>query len=922
MRPAYQCPSEEIVRQLQSDSTRGLPSSEAARRLAQYGPNEIVERGRKSPWRILGAQFASTLMVILLLAALVSALSGDPSDYKNSVAILAIVVLNALLGFSQEYRAERAMAALQRLAAPIVRLVRDGEVFERSTRELVPGDVVLLEAGDAVPADGRLLTAIHLRIQESALTGESEPIEKQTDVLGGEERTLGDRTNMAFMGTTVVYGRGSMLVTQTGMATELGAIATMIQNVKPIHTPLQLRMSQLGRWLALAAGILVALIFGIGLLRGGDIRVLFLTAVSMAVAAIPEGLPAIVTIALALGSQRMLKRRALIRKLPAVETLGSVTVICSDKTGTLTENRMTVTMLDVAGHSLDLTTSLVGAEMVHEQEAPPAILSDKPGLALLLAGEALCNDAVLQPDPDFPDRLQSVGDPTESALLMAAARFGLFKPDLDRRLPRVAEVPFDSDRKRMATVHEVDESAGGPPPFLRAPLALLFGKSSAKRVVFVKGAVDGLLNISGRVWENDRAVALDDSWRRRIALANDELSRKGMRVLGVAVRLVEAGVPLAETECDLTFVGLVGMIDPPRPEVRAAVQTCREAGIRPVMITGDHPLTAAHIAAELGIAAADAPLLSGQDLQQLEPDELDRLVEHVSVYARVSPEHKLRIVQVLRRKGHVVAMTGDGVNDAPALKQADIGVAMGITGSDVTKEAADMVLQDDNFATIVAAVEEGRVIYDNIRKFVRYLLGTNSGELWTMLLAPFFGLPLPLLPLQILWMNLVTDGLPALALGLEPPERHTMRRPPHPPGESIFARGLGVQVLWVGLLMAAVALGLGVWAFNSSAHQDHFRSIVFTTLVLTQMANVLAIRSERDSLFRLGVRSNVALMLAVLVTTGLQLALLYVPFLQRTFGTVALTPFELTVSLLLSTVVFWAVELEKLIRRRLERARR
>jgi Ca2+-transporting ATPase len=912
-----------IFTRLETDAEQGLEQVVAQGRLAEHGPNELIERGQKNPWLILWEQMTAVMVVILIVAAVISAFLGD---YKDTIAIMAIVVLNAILGFTQEYRAEKAMAALKKLAVPTVKVRRDGHVREISARELVPGDVVLLEAGALVPADGRLLESANLRVQESALTGESEPVEKNPEALAlaAEDLPLGDRRNMVYMGTVVTYGRGLAVVVETGMKTELGRIAEMIQTVEREPTPLQRRLEQLGRGLAIAALVIVAVVFALGLLRGEDVRLMFLTAISMAVAAIPEGLPAVVTIALALGAQRMLKRRALIRKLPAVETLGSVTTICSDKTGTLTENRMTVTVLDAAGHMLNLTemthhgqpvwtppdnphpVAVPSREAAAGPETMPAQLA--PSLQLLLAGAALCNDAILEPEVDGTDRLHAVGDPTEGALVVATAQFNLQKGDLEQCLPRAAEAPFTSERKRMTTVHQLlngyDRLPGWLPSIEGGPY-----------IAFSKGAVDSLLNVSTRVWADGQVEQLTPAWQIRIQTANDQLAQNGMRVLGVAYRPLETLPTNGREEMlerELVFVGLVGMIDPPRSEVREAVHTCQTAGIRPLMITGDHPLTAHHIARELKIAT-NGQVLTGQDLERMSLEELETIVEEVPVYARVSPEHKLKIVQALQDKGHIVAMTGDGVNDAPALKKADIGVAMGITGTDVSKEAADMVLLDDNFATIVSAVKEGRVIYDNIRKFIKYTMTSNAGEIWVMLLAPFLGMPLPLLPLQILWINLVTDGLPGLALGVEPAERGTMRRPPYHPRENIFGRRMGHDIIWIGLLMGLVSLLMGFWAWSTG--NPTWQTMVFTTLTLSQMGNALAIRSDRESLFSIGLLSNKPLLGAVLLTFVLQLAVVYVPFLQEIFKTVSLSPADLAISLVLSTVVFWGVELEKWVSR-------
>jgi Ca2+-transporting ATPase len=705
------------------------------------------------------------------------------------------------------------------------------------------------------------------------------------------------------MGTVVSYGRGLAAITNTGMNTELGHIAELIQTVEREPTPLQLRLEQLGRGLAVAAFAIVGVVFVLGLLRGEDWQLMLLTATSLAVAAIPEGLPAVVTIALALGAQRMLKRQALIRKLPAVETLGSVTVICSDKTGTLTENRMTVTVLDVLGETQQVDTLLRQGIPVADAELLPGELPSVRSLGLLAKAAALCNDANLEPTPEGGYR--AVGDPTEGALVVAAAELGLIKSQLDQRWPRIGEVPFTSERKRMTTVHRV----GVTPDQTDAPWCC------GSYVAFAKGAIDSVLDISSQLWAGDEDLPLTDEMRSRIMAANDNLARQGQRVLGVAFRPLDElsqEADEAALEQQMTFIGVVGMIDPPRPEVREAVATAKAAGIRPVMITGDHPLTARQIAWELGIATNGEPL-TGQDLAQMSVDDLAAVVDRVSVYARVSPEHKLKIVQALQDRGQIAAMTGDGVNDAPALKRADIGVAMGITGTDVSKEAADMVLLNDNFATIVAAVREGRTIYDNIRKFIKYTLTSNAGEIWVMLLAPLAGMPLPLLPLQILWINLVTDGLPGLALGVEPPERDTMQRPPHHPQESIFGRGLGQHVAWVGLLMGLISLGMGYWAWR--AGWDNWQTMLFTTLTLSQMGHALAVRSS-DSLFKVGLLSNRALLGAVLLTFLLQMAVVYVPFLQNLFKTDPLSLGELLLSLVLSTVVFWGVELEKWLARR------
>ena len=888
----------ETLSLLKASAENGLTQDEVQRRLAEYGPNELVERAGKSPWLILWEQFTAVMVVILIIAAVISFVLGDALD---AIAIMLIVVLNAILGFSQEYRAEKTMAALKKMAAPSVRVRREGRVQVIPAGELVPGDIVLLDHSGAGGAEGQQRTSVNLHTQEAALTGESEPVDKQTGEFTAKNLSLGDRLNMVYKGTVVTYGRGKAVITETGMQTELGRIAEMLQTVEREQTPLQRRLDQLGRHLAVIALVIVAVVFALGMLRGEDMKLMFLTAISMAVAAVPEGLPAVVTIALALGAQRILKRHALIRKLPAVETLGSATVICSDKTGTLTENRMTVTVLDVMGERLNIETLLHRGVPVLDAIFKP---DEKPQLrsqGLLLKAVALCNDAILEETDDEGDGFQVIGDPTEGALVVAAAQLGIEKSRLDTRWPRVAEIPFTSERKRMTTIHQMQVS----PEQTDAPWR------NAPFVAFCKGAVDGLLDISDQVWAGGGPTPMTDDLHQRILSANNRLAQEGQRVLGVAFRSLDAvheKIDEAQLEQNMVFIGLVGMIDPPRPEVREAVQKAKQAGIHPIMITGDHPLTAQFIAQELNIATSGR-VITGKELAQTSEKELEALVEDVSVYARVSPEHKLQIVNALQSNGHIVAMTGDGVNDAPALKKADIGVAMGITGTDVSKEAADMVLLDDNFATIVAAIEEGRAIYDNIRKFIKYTLTSNAGEIWVMLAAPFLGMPLPLLPLQILWINLVTDGLPGLALAVEPTERDTMQRPTHHPQESIFARGLGWQVLWIGVLMGFVSLAIGFWGW--STNNSAWQTMVFTTLTLSQMGNVLAIRSQRESLFTIGLFSNRPMVAAVALTVVLQLAVVYVPLLQEMFKTEALSPAELTISLALSSVVFWAVELEK-----------
>ncbi len=896
--------AEEALSELATSRQNGLSEAEAADRLAREGPNELIDRGGKSPWKILWEQLSGIMTIILIIAAVISILLHDMED---AIAILAIVVLNTALGFAQEYRAEKAMAALKKMSVPHVRVRRGGKTIELTQRELVPGDIVLLEAGNFVPADARVLESANLRVQEAVLTGESEPVEKQAEELRQANLSLGDQRNRLFMGTLISYGRGLALVTSTGMRTELGRIAEMIQSVESEPTPLQRRLEQLARGLAAAALAVVAVVFALGMLRGGELRLMFLTAISLAVAAVPEGLPTVVTIGLAIGAQRMLSRNALIRKLPAVETLGSVTTICSDKTGTLTQNQMTVTYLDVADQEVNLLQQVQGysSTLRRGEENLELDLSSKPELTMLLAGGALCNDALLENLKEDNERFTAVGDPTEGALVVAAARAGMWKRDLESHLPRVDELPFDSERKRMTTLHQV--RAGGIPEGLRP----ILGQSAL--VAFTKGAVDGLIDISDKVMANGTLHEMDEGWRERIRSANNRMAAGGMRVLGLALRAY-AEKPAKISEQGLTLIGLIGMIDPARPEVQAAVRTAKEAGIRPIMITGDHPLTALAIARELGIAAGNEKAITGQELSQMDAAQLTGLVKTVPVFARVSPEHKLRIVEALQRLGEVVAMTGDGVNDAPALKRADIGVAMGITGTDVTKESAEMVLLDDNFATIVAAVEEGRRIYDNIRKFIKYALGSNVGEILVMLAAPFIGMPLPLLPIQILWVNLVTDGLPGLALTAEKAEPDTMKRPPYSPRESIFSHGVGRDILVIGLGLMLITLGVAYFAWKGGIEQ--WRTMAFTTLTLAQMGNVLALRSNKGSLFTQGVFSNMSMIWAVLLTILLQVAVIYIPFLQTFFGTMPLTVGQFGVCLLATLAMFFLVELVKLLERK------
>jgi len=835
-------------------SLAGLEPAAVERRRESFGTNELQESAGTSKLSLIWGQVSSVMVLILIGAAVLSLLLGK---YLEAGAIGAIVVLFTALGFYQEYRAEQAIAALRRMAVPSARVTRSGRMTSVPVGELVPGDVVHLDAGTVVPADLRLVEVASLRIEEATLTGESEPIDKQTDPVDHDDLALGDRVCMAYSGTQVAAGRGQGVVVATGMHTELGRIARLLQNVESEPTPLQQRLDRVGKQLALLGVAVAAAVVVMGAISGESASDLVLTAISVAVAVIPEGLPAVVTFTLAIGSQRMLRRQALIRKLPAVETLGSVTVICSDKTGTLTQNRMTVTVLDVAGQQVRL-----------DDDAAASVAGAPSSAMVTLIAGLLCNDGASEVDASGTRRW--LGDPTETALLQAAADTGLDVEALRNLVPRVDERPFDSTRKRMSTVHEQ----------LDGTIGQLTELPQDVRVSFVKGAVDGLLQHTSAVWDNGIAVEFDNRWHARITAGNDALAAAGMRVLGVAFRPLRSAED--DPESELILLGLVGIIDPPRPEVRDAVAVCRRAGIRPVMITGDHPLTALAIAKDLGITDSERVLV-GADIDHLDDDAFAAAAREVSVFARVSPEHKLRIVGELQRQHQVVAMTGDGVNDAPALKRADIGVAMGITGTDVSKEAADMVLRDDNFATIVAAVEEGRVIYDNLRRFVSFAVAGNFGKIIVMLgwPIPFLvsgsdtGTAIALLPLQLLWLNLMTDGLLGLSMGVEPAEKQVMQRPPHSPSDSIWANGLGRRTAWIGAVIGVVSLGLGFGYY--AADLEQWQTIMFTTLAFMQIGQAVATRSSSESLRTIGWRTN-PLMLAIAGSVFiLQLAAVYTP---------------------------------------------
>jgi len=904
--PWYAQTIEETLTGLKSDR-QGLTHEAVEQRRQYYGLNEIIEAQGRNRWQILLDQFSNIMLLMLIGVAFVSGIldlislrNGEAVDvpFKDTIAILAIVVLNGILGYVQEVRAEQALASLKQMSSPQVRVLRKGRPQEIAAPELVPGDIMLIEAGVQLAADGQLLEANGLQIREAALTGESTAVNKQAGLVLAADTALGDRRNMVFTGTEVLQGRGVVIVTATGMATELGKIAELLQGVEEEATPLQKRMAQLGNVLVTGSLVLVALVVSYGFLHSGgkfsSLPELVEVSLSMAVAVVPEGLPAVITVTLAIGTQRMVKRNALIRKLPAVETLGSVNTICSDKTGTLTQNKMVVQTVQTLGNQLRVTGEGYGPEgKFFAPEAQVVGTTDYPEIQGLLVAAVLCNDATLQQGNGGEWLI--LGDPTEGALLTLGAKAGLWAQSLTPLFPRVAELPFSSERKRMSVICGADSE-----------------QPTKAYTLFSKGSPELLLNCCEHYQFGDNAHRLTPKERQAVIRVNEEMASQGLRVLGLAYKLLDhLPQPEEDPEQGMVWLGMVGMWDAPRMEVADAVRRCRAAGIRPIMITGDHQLTAMAISQRLGIAEPQSHSLTGQELEKMSQADLEIEVERVSVYARVSPEHKLRIVRALQRRGKFVAMTGDGVNDAPALKQADIGIAMGITGTDVSKEASDMVLLDDNFATIVAATEEGRVVYTNIRRFIQYILGSNVGEVITIAAAPILGLSaVPLTPLQILWMNLVTDGLPALALAVEPAEPNVMNQPPFRPDESIFARGLGSYIVRIGLVFAFFSIALMVWAYDT--HPDHWRTMVFTTLCLAQMGHAIAARSYTRSALAMNPFSNPALLLAVFSTGGLQFLLIYVPFLRNFFGTTLLTMEELGVCLLFSTVLFLWVEFEKL----------
>ena len=856
----------ELLSSLQTTQEQGLTATQAAQRLSQYGLNKLAEKKPKTNLQRFLAQFKDVMIIILLIAAAISfviaCVEGEPMEFFEPVLILLIVVLNAIMGMVQESKAEKALDALKNMSAPHARVIRDGKESVIDASQLVPGDIIKLEAGDFIPADARLLKSVSLKSEESALTGESVPSEKDAEAEVAENAGIGDRSNMVFSGCSVTYGTATAVVTGTGMETEMGKIAGLLEGEEEGQTPLQQKLAQLGKYLGFVALAACAIIFVVGLMNGIDVLEIFMTAVSLAVSAIPEGLPAIVTIVLAIGVQRMVKKNALIRRLPAVETLGSASVICSDKTGTLTQNRMTLVKAYVDGESCLEDISAGNSDSVRK---------------LLQYGALCCDGSVVF---GAGGKEQHIGDPTETSIIVAAHKNGMEKDALNSQFPRLAEIPFDSDRKLMTTVNQI----GG------------------KNTVIVKGAFDMMAS---------RCVKGDMETARQM---NEEMSKNALRVLAVGYKEIDT-VPTSPTseelENGLTFMGLVGMIDPPRPEAKAAVAVCRKAGIKPVMITGDHVATASAIAKELGILEDGDKAITGAELDAMTEEQLDKEVEHISVYARVSPENKIRIVKAWQRKNQVVSMTGDGVNDAPALKAADIGCAMGITGTDVAKGAADMTLTDDNFATIVDAVREGRGIYANIKKVVGFLLGTNIGEVITVFAAMLLWHKTPLLSMQLLWINLVTDSLPAITLGMEAVEKDVMDRKPKPKDEGIFANGLGIRVVLQGFMFAILTLIGFVVGENVTGSLAGGQTLAFMILALSQVVQAFNMRSEH-SLFKIGPFSNHKLNWAALASLAMVCLVLFTP-VGIAFGLITL-PWELyLLGLGLILVPFVVMEISKAI---------
>jgi Ca2+-transporting ATPase len=865
---------EAVEKELSSSLAQGLSEGEAGKRLEQYGSNEIRQKGRKSMLRMVVDQFNDFMIIILIIAAAVSGLLGEITD---AVVILLIVILNAVMGVVQENKAEESLAALKKMAAPNAKVLRDGRYDIISSGLLVPGDIVLLETGDLVPADIRIFQSSNLKIEEAALTGESVPVEKDSSQLDQGSIPLGDRINMGYSGSIVTYGRGKGIVVATGMDTEVGKIAEMIQSAEEVETPLKKRLQVLGKILGIAALAICTVIFVTGILYGKDIFDMFLISVSLAVAAIPEGLPAIATIVLAIGVQRMVKRNAIIRRLPSVETLGSATVICSDKTGTLTQNKMTVERVFYENglHGVDH-----GIEDINKHKQ----------FELLVTAGVLCNDSKLR---ETDGEIMTLGDPTETALVDLGLKAGINKDALETIRPRADEVPFDSKRKLMSTVH---------------------GTGNGYRV-YTKGAVEELMRRSDRILLDGRIIKMEQSHRDNILATNEEMARDAMRVLGMAYKDIAELAPDNGEEAyedNLIFIGMAGMIDPPRQEAREAVNLCKRAGIKPVMITGDHRITAVAIARELGILSQETEAVTGAEVENMSDEELKDRVEQISVYARVSPEHKVRIVKAWQAQGQIVAMTGDGVNDAPALKIADIGAAMGIVGTDVAKEASDMVLTDDNFATVVAAVEEGRTIFANILKAIQFLLSCNVGEILTLFVATMLNWHEPLLPIHILWVNLVTDSLPALALGVDPAEKNIMDRKPRDPTKNIFDKGMTRRIIYQGIMVGV--LTLTAFMTGSQRSLGAGRTMAFTVLALSQLVHSFNMRSNKQSVFKAGFTSNKYLLGAVGISALLVFLVLEVPFLASVFKLTTLNAGEWTAVGALTLAPIVVVEIVKLLK--------
>jgi Ca2+-transporting ATPase len=901
---------DKVLRELKT-SREGLSELEARARFEKYGPNELKEMKRETPLQMFIGQFKDALIIVLIISAIIAALLGEMID---AFAILLIVVINALFGFVQEYRAEKALDALRRLAAPQARVLRDGKEIQIPASELVPGDILLIETGDKLSADARIIHSVDIRVDESSLTGESTPVEKETSPVKDDVQ-VSERKSMLFMGTAVTYGRGIAVVTETGMNTQIGKIAGIIQVTQEELTPLQQKLQKFGEQLGIGILIICGIVFLSEILESGELIgmlssmkfaeflaskqliELFLISVSLAVAAIPEGLPAVITITLALGLQKMVRRHSIIRKLHAVETLGSTGIICSDKTGTLTRSEMTVRKLYVDGGFIEVTGQGYEPKGEFIREDCKLHLEKEKDLSLLLTIGVLCNNSHLDNESGW----RISGDPTEGALLVAAEKAGISQDNLKRKFPRIEEITFDSERKRMTTIHKTPDGVVG----------------------YMKGACEIVLELCSSTLENGKIKKLTAEKKREILKMNSDMADDALRVLACAYRKLDSkNYSPEKVENEMIFVGLMGMMDPPREEVFNAVRKCESAGMKVVMITGDHKITALAVAKELGIMKKDSRVLTGEELDKLGEKGLEKIVEHVAVYARVSPQHKIMIVKALKAKGQIVAMTGDGVNDAPALKMADIGIAMGITGTDVSKEASDMILTDDNFASIVAAVEEGRGIFDNIKKFIRYLLSCNAGEVLTVFFAPLLNLPIPLLPPQILLMNLVTDGLPALALGVEPTNPKIMERPPRDQKEDIL-KPMFPTVLMVGFLICfgtLLVFSQYCRMYYVAGDGNSLRipmTVAFTTIVMFELFIAFACRSSSRTIFETGVLSNTSLVLAVASSLILQLAVIYLPPLQAIFKTAALSLSDWVIIIIVSSTAFFAMELVKIFQRRI-----